>query len=132
MSQPLLKVTDLAKSFSGVWALSSAQLTVGSGEIHALLGENGAGKSTLLKALAGAQPQTRGDIWFNGETLPVDDSPVARQNKGIITIYQEFNLLPNMTVAENMFLGREPRRRNLIVDERAVNQRRRSFSITSS
>jgi inositol transport system ATP-binding protein len=72
MSQPLLKVTDLAKSFSGVWALSSAQLTVGAGEIHALLGENGAGKSTLLKALAGAQPQTRGDIWFNGETLPVD------------------------------------------------------------
>lgn len=60
MSQPLLKVTDLAKSFSGVWALSSAQLTVGTGEIHALLGENGAGKSTLLKALAGAQPQTRG------------------------------------------------------------------------
>ena len=122
MSQPLLKVTDLAKSFSGVWALSSAQLTVGAGEIHALLGENGAGKSTLLKALAGAQPQTRGDIWFNGETLPVEDSPVERQNKGIITIYQEFNLLPNMTVAENMFLGREPRKRNLIVDEKAVNQ----------
>ena len=122
MSQPLLKVTDLAKSFSGVWALSSAQLTVGAGEIHALLGENGAGKSTLLKALAGAQPQTRGEIWFNGETLPVDDSPVERQNKGIITIYQEFNLLPNMTVAENMFLGREPRKRNLIVDEKAVNQ----------
>lgn len=68
MSQPLLKVTD-GESFSGVWALSSAQLTVGAGEIHALLGENGAGKSTLLKALAGAQPQTRGDIWFNGETL---------------------------------------------------------------
>ena len=68
-------------------------------------GENGAGKSTLLKALAGAQPQTRGEIWFNGETLPVDDSPVERQNKGIITIYQEFNLLPNMTVAENMFWG---------------------------
>lgn len=72
----------------------------------------------MLKALAGAQPQTRGDIWFNDETLPVDDSPVERQNKGIITIYQEFNLLPNMTVAENMFLGREPRRRNLIVDEK--------------
>ncbi|TAT61123.1 sugar ABC transporter ATP-binding protein, partial [Enterobacter cloacae] len=122
MSQPLLKVTELAKSFSGVWALSNAQLIVGPGEIHALLGENGAGKSTLLKALAGAQPQTRGEIWFNGETLPVDDSPVERQNKGIITIYQEFNLLPNMTVAENMFLGREPRKRNLIVDEKAVNQ----------
>lgn len=122
MLQPLLKVTDLAKSFSGVWALSNVQLTVGTGEIHALLGENGAGKSTLLKALAGAQPQTRGDIWFNGETLPVEDSPVERQNKGIITIYQEFNLLPNMTVAENMFLGREPRKRNVIVDAKAVNQ----------
>ncbi len=83
MSQPLLKVTDLAKSFSGVWALSSAQLTVGSGEIHALLGENGAGKSTLLKALAGAQPQTRGDIWFNGETLPVDDSPVRARTRAL-------------------------------------------------
>lgn len=122
MSQPLLKVTDLAKSFSGVWALSSAQLTVGAGEIHALLGENGAGKSTLLKALAGAQPQTRGEIWFNGEVLAADESPVDRQNRGIITIYQEFNLLPNMSVAENMFLGREPRRRGLIVDEKAVNQ----------
>lgn len=87
MSQPLLKVIDLAKSFSGVWALSSAQLTVEQGEIHALLGENGAGKSTLLKALAGAQPQTRGEIWFNGETLGQEDSPVERQNKGIITIY---------------------------------------------
>lgn len=54
--------------------------------------------------------------------MPVEDSPVERQNKGIITIYQEFNLLPNMTVAENMFLGREPRKRNLIVDEKAVNQ----------
>lgn len=122
MSQPLLNVTDLAKSFSGVWALSNAQLTVGKGEIHALLGENGAGKSTLLKALAGAQPQTRGDIWFNGETLSREDSPVARQSKGIITIYQEFNLLPNMTVAGNMFLGREPRKHALIVDEKAVVQ----------
>lgn len=83
MSQPLLNVTDLAKSFSGVWALSSAQLTVGAGEIHALLGENGAGKSTLLKALAGAQPQTRGDIWFNGETLPVDDSPLSGRTRAL-------------------------------------------------
>lgn len=67
MLQPLLNVTDLAKSFSGVWALSNVQLTVGTGEIHALLGENGAGKSTLLKALAGAQPQTWGHLvqWRN-------------------------------------------------------------------
>ncbi|MGP9316296.1 sugar ABC transporter ATP-binding protein [Yersinia pseudotuberculosis] len=122
MSQPLLKITDMAKSFSGVWALSNVQLTLEQGEIHALLGENGAGKSTLLKALSGAQPQTHGEIWFNGEMLALDDSPVERQNKGIITIYQEVNLLPNMTVAENMFLGREPRRRQVFVDEKAVNQ----------
>lgn len=131
MSQPLLKVTDGKKLFRRLGAEQrSADRRQRRNSRPA--GENGAGKSTLLKALAGAQPQTRGDIWFNGETLPVDDSPVERQNKGIITIYQEFNLLPNMTVAENMFLGREPRRRNLIVDEKAVNQRRRSFSITSS
>ncbi len=61
MSQPLLKITDMAKSFSGVWALSNVQLTLEQGEIHALLGENGAGKSTLLKALSGAQPQTHGE-----------------------------------------------------------------------
>ncbi|PJG58008.1 sugar ABC transporter ATP-binding protein [Aeromonas cavernicola] len=122
MPQPLLNVTQLAKSFSGIWALKSAQLTVQRGEIHALLGENGAGKSTLLKALAGAQPQTRGEIWFNGEVLPLNDSPVERQNKGIITIYQEFNLLPNMTVAQNMLLGREPRKGKWMIDEKTLNQ----------
>lgn len=122
MSEPLLNITDLAKNFSGVWALRQAQLQVQKGEIHALLGENGAGKSTLLKALAGAQPQTSGEIWFSGQVLPLEDSPVERQNKGIITIYQEFNLLPNMTVAENMFLGRELRRRGVFVDRQAVNK----------
>lgn len=123
MSESLLKVTKLTKSFSGVWALSDAQLTVGRGEIHALLGENGAGKSTLLKALSGAQPQTSGDIWFSGRVLSPHDSPVDRQHKGIITIYQEFNLLPNMTVAENMYLGRELRHRRMFVNERGVNQK---------
>ncbi|RNM18960.1 sugar ABC transporter ATP-binding protein [Dickeya undicola] len=126
MTEPLLKITDLAKNFSGVWALNKVQLTVLPGEIHALLGENGAGKSTLLKALAGAQPQTSGDIHFNGELLSPQDSPVARQNRGIVTIYQEFNLLPNMTVAENMFLGRELQRNRLFVDAQAVNQEART------
>ncbi|MGO2335384.1 sugar ABC transporter ATP-binding protein [Providencia sp.] len=122
MSEPLLKITNLTKSFSGIWALSDAQMTVMQGEVHALLGENGAGKSTFLKALAGAQPQTSGDIWFNGEMLGGNDSPVFRQQKGIITIYQEFNLLPNMTVAENMFLGREALNMKWMVNERVVNQ----------
>ncbi|MGM3175566.1 sugar ABC transporter ATP-binding protein [Dickeya lacustris] len=126
MTEPLLNIRDLTKNFSGVLALNQVQLTVLPGEIHALLGENGAGKSTLLKALAGAQPQTSGDIDFNGERLSPQDSPVERQKRGIITIYQEFNLLPNMTVAENMFLGRELQRNRLFVDAQAVNQEART------
>ncbi|MBF0785236.1 sugar ABC transporter ATP-binding protein [Muribacter muris] len=120
MSTPLLEVKHLTKSFSGIMALDGVKLSVAKGEVHALLGENGAGKSTLLKALSGAQPQTSGDIIFNGETLSPNDSPFDRQLKGIVTIYQEFNLLPNMTVAENFFLGREPVN-GLFVNEKAVN-----------
>lgn len=120
MTEPLLSVKDLTKSFSGIMALNGVQLTVRKGEVHALLGENGAGKSTLLKALSGAQPQTSGEIFFNGEQLNPNDSPFDRQLKGIVTIYQEFNLLPNMTVAENFFLGREPTN-GLFVNEKAVN-----------
>lgn len=121
MTEPLLSVKDLTKSFSGIMALNGVQLTVRKGEVHALLGENGAGKSTLLKALSGAQPQTSGEIFFNGEQLNPNDSPFDRQLKGIVTIYQEFNLLPNMTVAENFFLGREPTN-GLFVNEKAVNE----------
>lgn len=122
MSVPLLKVQNLSKSFSGIMALNGVQLEVASGEVHALLGENGAGKSTLLKALSGAQPQTSGDIIFNGKTLHINDTPHARQLQGIVTIYQEFNLLPNMTVAENFFLGREPLRNGIFVDRKSLEQ----------
>ena len=111
---PLLDVRDTHKSFPGVRALQGVRLTVGSGEVHALLGENGAGKSTLLKILAGAQPADRGEIRFDGQLLAATDKPIDRQRAGLITIYQEFNLLPDMSVAENMYLGREPLRRGLI------------------
>lgn len=121
MTKPLLAVKGLTKNFSGIMALNGVQLTVGKGEVHALLGENGAGKSTLLKALSGAQPQTEGDIFFNDEQLNIHDTPFDRQLKGIVTIYQEFNLLPNMTVAENFFLGREPIK-GIFVNEKAVNE----------
>lgn len=114
MTVSLLKVRGICKSFPGVKALDDVQLHVASGEVHALLGENGAGKSTLLKILAGAQPADKGTIEFDGALLSPSDTPMQRQQKGIVTIYQEFNLLPGLSVAENMYIGREPLRHGLI------------------
>ena len=114
MADALLRVRDVRKTFPGVVALDGVQLTVGRGEVHALLGENGAGKSTLLKTLAGAQRADQGTIDFDGRTLSPDDTPIQRQQAGIVTIYQEFNLLPAMSVAEKMILAGEPLRNGLI------------------
>jgi inositol transport system ATP-binding protein len=105
--EPLLRMTSIRKRFPGVQALDDASLEVLPGEIHALLGENGAGKSTLIKILAGAQQPDSGTIEFGGETV-VMVSPHDAQRRGIATIYQEFTLAPNMTIAENVFIGREP------------------------
>ncbi|MBV9673949.1 MAG: sugar ABC transporter ATP-binding protein [Verrucomicrobia bacterium] len=114
MSEPvLLKVSNVGKRFPGVLALDNVSLSVGRGEVHALLGENGAGKSTLLKILAGAQYQDSGTIDFDGEPLG-HELPHERQQLGIATVYQEFTLIPNLSVAENIFMGREPVRRNFL------------------
>ncbi|KQQ62351.1 D-ribose transporter ATP-binding protein [Pseudomonas sp. Leaf127] len=116
MSDALLRVRNIKKTFPGVVALNGVQLEVGIGEVHALLGENGAGKSTILKILAGAQPADagQGTLEFNGYALEEHDTPMRRQALGIITIYQEFNLIADMSVAENMYLGREPVRHGLV------------------
>ena len=110
----LLEIQDVSKRFPGVLALDGARLSVEAGEVHALLGENGAGKSTLLKILAGAQACDAGTLTFQDKILPPGDTPFQRQAAGIVTIYQEFNLQPFLTVAENMYLGREPLRFGLI------------------
>src|SRR4028119_1078722 len=104
---PLLRGAGIGKGFPGVQALQGVDFEVAPGEIHALLGENGAGKSTLLKILAGAQAPDAGTIELAGEavTLP---GPQAAQALGIVTIYQEFNLVPVLSVAENVFVGRLP------------------------
>src|SRR6202162_923815 len=107
MMEPLLRLTSIRKKFPGVQALDDAGLEVQPGEIHALLGENGAGKSTLIKILAGAQQPDSGTIEFGGQNV-VMVSPHDAQRRGIATIYQEFTLAPNMTIAENVFIGREP------------------------
>ncbi|MFC3676250.1 sugar ABC transporter ATP-binding protein [Ferrovibrio xuzhouensis] len=108
-SHALLEIRGLSKTFPGVKALDGVDFTLQAGEIHGLLGENGAGKSTLIKAVTGAQPASGGTIRLNG--LPVAPrSTAAAQQAGIAAVYQEVNLLPNLTVAENLFLGRQPTR----------------------
>jgi inositol transport system ATP-binding protein len=114
MASPILEVRNVHKQFPGVKALDGVQMRAERGEVHALLGENGAGKSTLLKILAGAQSADQGECLLDGQLLDPADTPLARQRSGLITIHQEFNLLPFMSLAENLYLGREPTRRGLI------------------
>jgi ribose transport system ATP-binding protein len=103
-----LEMRHIAKTYPGVRALEDVSFGVRAGEIHALVGENGAGKSTLMKILAGAQPKDSGDILIEGETVHID-SPQKAMDLGVSIIYQEFNLVPYLNAAENIFLGREPR-----------------------
>jgi len=113
MADPLLVMGDINKRFQGVQALSAATLEVDLGEIMALVGQNGAGKSTMIKVLTGAYRRDSGSILFAGQ--PIDfTSPQAAQRGGISTIYQEINLVPFRSVAENVFLGREHRRYGLL------------------
>jgi inositol transport system ATP-binding protein len=107
MTEPLLRMELITKRFPGVLALDDVSFEVLAGEAHGLLGENGAGKSTLLKILSGAYEPDAGSIELGGEKLALQ-KPLDAQQQGIVTIYQEFNLIPTMTVAENMFLRREP------------------------
>ncbi len=104
---------DIDIAFGGVAALKRARLSVAAGEVHALIGQNGAGKSTLIKILTGAYRKSAGTIRFDGRTVDFRTPKDARE-AGISTIYQEINLVPFRSVAENIFLGREPRRFGLI------------------
>ncbi len=104
--QPLLKMQSIAKRFGNFYALQDVNLDIYAGEIHALMGENGAGKSTLMKILAGAYTLTAGEIFIDGQAVHIN-SPKQAISAGITLIYQEIHLSPNLTVAENIFLGRE-------------------------
>ncbi len=103
----VLRMEGISKSFPGVLALDKVQFELLKGEVHVLLGENGAGKSTLMKILSGAYVKDGGDIIIDGKRIEIE-SPAHAQNLGIGIIYQEFNLNPHLSVAENIFLGREP------------------------
>lgn len=103
----ILTMRGISKSFPGVNALQNVDFTLCKGEIHALMGENGAGKSTLVKVLTGVYQKDAGVISLGGSAKEVSiKSPQEAQNMGISTVYQEITLCPNLTVAENMFIGR--------------------------
>ncbi len=120
-AHPVVEMRDISISFPGVKALDGVDFRLLPGEVHALMGENGAGKSTLIKALTGVYGIDAGTIKVRGEEQ-VFAGPGAAQQAGIATVYQEVNLCPNLTVAENILLGREPRRLARI-DRRAVRKR---------
>ncbi|XQS16225.1 sugar ABC transporter ATP-binding protein [Citrobacter telavivensis] len=106
MSETFLQMNHITKRFPGVLALSNVNFTLRKGEVHALLGENGAGKSTLMKILSGVYQPDEGDIIFEDRPVSFSD-PLSAQNAGITIIHQEFNLFPELTVEENIFIGRE-------------------------
>jgi ribose transport system ATP-binding protein len=120
MTAPLLALTDIAKSYAGVPALRRATLAIARGEIHALMGENGAGKSTLIKILAGVLAPDSGTIALEGRAVMID-RPRTAQRLGFRFIHQELNVIPTVSVAENIFVGRRyPMRAGVLVDWRRL------------
>ena len=101
----VLRLEGICKEFPGVKALQDVEFTLRKGEIHALMGENGAGKSTLIKVLTGVYQKDGGNIFLSGKPVAIRSTQDA-QNAGISTVYQEITLCPNLSVAENMFIGR--------------------------
>lgn len=140
-AEPVVEMRDIRVTFGPVTALDGVSLRLFPGEVHSLMGENGAGKSTLIKALTGVYSIDGGTVVVDGREVEFP-TPAAAQAAGISTVYQEVNLLPNMTVAENMLLGREPRRLRRLatalgragevltrpagIDRRAMNSRARA------
>src|ERR1700716_1081483 len=129
-AQPILEVRQICKSFPGVRVLKSVNLGIWPGEVHAIVGENGAGKSTLMKILAGAYQPDSGEIKIDNTEVHFGHPGEAKE-LGVSLIYQEFSLLPERTVAQNIFLGREPTfrfaprgrpQRGLAVDARAMDE----------
>lgn len=123
----LLTMRGIYKNFQGVKALQNVDFTLRAGEIHALMGENGAGKSTLIKVLTGVEEFETGEVHLAGiEGTIINKSPQEAQGKGISTVYQEVNLCPNLSVAENLFIGREPKKAGMI-DWKTMNKKSREL-----
>ena len=117
----LLEMKNVSKSFPGVQALSNVSIDLHHGEVLALVGENGAGKSTLMKILTGIYTADEGEILLNGQPITVENTKKAC-DLGISMIHQELNLMRDLTVAENIYIGREPKFLNIFVNDRKLNQ----------
>lgn len=122
MSTPRLKMHHITKAFPGVLALDNMQLEVEAGEVHILLGENGAGKSTLMKILSGAHKKDGGTIQIEGQEVEIR-SPKHAQELGVGIIYQELNLIPHLSVGENIFLAREPKWIGSIINQKKLHHK---------
>lgn len=120
LSDPVLQVKGLCKAFSGIPALTDVDFTMYPGEVHALLGENGAGKSTLIKLITGVHRKDSGHTFLDGREIEAKN-PRHAQELGISAVYQEINLVPTLSVAENIYLGRQPKRFGMI-DTRTMNR----------
>ena len=127
MNEVILQMKDIEKRFAGVHALKGVQFELRAGEVHALMGENGAGKSTLIKVLCGIHKRDGGEIVYFGE--PVHFNGIADSQKvGISVIHQELNMMNHLTVAQNIFIGREPRKGPFIDDAKMVEDARALFA----
>src|ERR1700746_2738017 len=126
LETPLLSVRAIEKSFPGVRALCGVSFDVAEGEVHALLGENGAGKSTLIKVISGVFPPDRGEVSVDRKPVNLERPDDARR-AGIATIYQELLLFPELTVAENIFMGHAPRARFGRLDWRRMRKKTKEF-----
>ena len=109
MKTPKLSVTGICKTYPGTIALENVDLDFYGGEVHAILGKNGAGKSTLVRIISGAVMQDAGDITLDGQAVSITN-PREALNKGIVSVYQELSLIPGLTIAENILLGRTPKK----------------------
>src|SRR4051794_10619080 len=124
--QSLLQLRGISKTFPGVRALDNVSFDVLPGEVHALLGENGAGKSTLIKTIAGVHLPDTGEILVDGKPVHFTN-PGQAQAAGIAVIYQELSVYPELTIAENIFMGHQPRNRFGMIDWKAMDQRAREI-----
>ncbi len=130
MGDVLVKMEGIEKFFPGVHALSQCKFELNSGEVHALIGENGAGKSTMMKVLTGVYTKDAGTIHYKGKEVEIHN-PKAAQNLGISIIHQELNLMPHLTVAQNIFIGREPRKGvKIFLNEKKINEKTRELFAT--